>query len=534
MIVVREATGRDVEGIRDVFQETYGREYPYRQFYDLDALTRIVYNDHQLLLIAEDTDHDRIVGTSSVVLEVGALSDLVAEFGRLAVRPSARRMGVGRMLMDERLRRVRDRVHVALVEARLAGSYSLRLAERSGFAPVGLLPLKMRMEERESFCLLAQYFGAALSLRRNHPHVIPEVYPLAHLALSHCSIPGDTIVDDASPAYPDAEGLALREFTTEGYATLLRIERGRVRHREIFGPLQLHHGLFKLLAEQSHYLLALDGEHIVGAIGWSENPVDPMLRVFELIALDDGVARFLLSGLVRTRQEQGRTSSIEVDVSAYAPRMQRTLLELGFLPSAYIPAMVFSEVERLDIVRMVKLFVPPEFSALTSSGRMQAIADVVLPPFFSRHVLPEIERAVSELPLFRGLDRDQVRRLASVCRTRAFGEGESIIEEGGLDRTLYILLDGEATISRADSSQTVGIVRVGECLGEMSLLTGQPHSASARATGPAKAATLSHEELTALVRFRPDVGLIMFRNLAIGLGAKLGRVPIGGVNVPGY
>jgi hypothetical protein len=428
--------------------------------------------------------------------------------------------------MNERLRQVRDRLHVGLVEARLAHPYSLRIAESSGFVPVGLLPLKMRMQERESFCLLAQHFGEALSLRRNHPHVIPEVYPLARLALAHCSLPVDTIVDDASPAYPGAEGLTLREFATEGYATLLRIERGRVRHREIFGPLQLHHGLFKLQAEQSRYLLALDGERIVGAIGWSENPIDRMLRVFELIALDDGVARFLLTGLERTRRDQGQTSLMEIDVSAYAPRMQRTLLELGFLPSAYIPAMVFLEVERLDIVRMVKLFVPPEFSAPALSDRAQAIADVVLPPFFSRHVLPEIERAVSELPLFRGLDHDQVRRLASVCRTRKFGEGESIIVEGDLDRTLYILLDGEAAIRRSATSHALGVVRPGECLGEMSLLTGQPHSASARATRPTETATLSHDELTALVRFRPDIGLIMFRNLAIGLGAKLGRAPV--------
>jgi CRP-like cAMP-binding protein len=183
-------------------------------------------------------------------------------------------------------------------------------------------------------------------------------------------------------------------------------------------------------------------------------------------------------------------------------------------------------VERLDIVRMVKLYVPPEFSAITSSDRVRAIADVVLPPFFSQHVLPDIERAVSELPLFRGLDRDQVRRLASVCRTKEFAQGEAIIEEGGLDRTLYILLDGEATISRAATSQDVGVVRPGECLGEMSLLTAQPHSASARATRPTRTATLTHGELTSLVRFRPDVGLVVFRNLAIGLGAKLGRASV--------
>ena len=525
MIAIREATIRDVEAIRGIFEAAYGRDYPYAQFYDLEGLARLVYSDHQLLLVAENLETHQVVGTASVVLDIGALSDLVAEFGRLAVLPSARNAGVGRMLMDERLRRVRDRLHIGLVEARLAHPYSLRIAETSGFAPVGITPLKMRIHGPESFCLLAQHFGEALALRRNNPHVIPEVSALAQLALTHCMLPPDVIVDDTSPSYPSAEGLGLREMTAEGYATLLRIERGRVRHREIFGPLQLHHGLFKLQAERSHYLLALDGDRIVGAVGWSRNPVDRMLRIFELIALNDGVARFLLTGLERTQREQGKTTMIEIDVSAYAPRMQRTLLELGFLPSAYIPAGVFSDVERLDVVRMARLFVPPEFSALALSARAQAVVAAVLPHFLSRHVLPEIERAVTQLPLFRGLDRDQVRRVASVCQTARFADADAIIEDGGHDRTLHILLEGEATIRRAGAAQPVGVVRCGECLGEMSLLTGQPHSASAVATGPTQTATLTHDEFAALVRFRPDIGLIIFRNLAIGLGAKLGRVP---------
>jgi CRP-like cAMP-binding protein len=57
----------------------------------------------------------------------------------------------------------------------------------------------------------------------------------------------------------------------------------------------------------------------------------------------------------------------------------------------------------------------------------------------------------------------------------------------------------------------------------MSLLTGQPHSASVVAASDIHSATLGHEELQRLVRARPDIGLVIFRNLAIGLGAKLGR-----------
>ncbi len=523
MIEVRDARAGDVAAIRDIFQACYGHDYPCSEFYDLEELTRLVYSDHQLLLVAEDVESRRILGTASVVLQIGAFSDLIGEFGRLAVLPDARHLGIGRLLMNERLARVRDRLHVGVVDARLAHPYSLRIAESSGFVPVGMLPLTMRLQERESFLMLVQYFGDALSLRRNHPHVIPEAYPLAQLALTHCALPCDAIVDEASTAYPDTGGLSLRELTTEGYATLLRIERGRVRHREIFGPLRLHDGLFRLQSQRSHYLLATNGDRIMGAVGWNRSPVDRILRVFELIALDDSVARFLLTGLERTCREEGQTSLVEIDVSAYAPRMQRTLLELGFLPTAYVPAMVFSEVERLDIVRMVRLFVPPEFSAVSLSARAQSVADAVLKPFVSQQVLPEIKRVVTGLPLFRGLEPEQVQRLASACGMARFSLGDSILEEGGLEPTLFILITGEADIRRDGARQRVGVVRPGECLGEMSLLTGQPHSASALATRDTEAATLSHRDLMELIRVRPDIGLVMFRNLATGLGAKLGR-----------
>jgi CRP-like cAMP-binding protein len=93
-------------------------------------------------------------------------------------------------------------------------------------------------------------------------------------------------------------------------------------------------------------------------------------------------------------------------------------------------------------------------------------------------------------------------------------------------RRWFILLDGEADIRRAGARHRVGLVRTGECLGEMSLLTGQPHSASAVAVQATDVATLGHGDLTGLMRARPDIGLVIFRNLAIGLGAKLGRAPL--------
>ena len=129
--------------------------------------------------------------------------------------------------------------------------------------------------------------------------LIPEIYPLAHLALENCSISPDVIVDEDAPAYPPGRTFKEQDFTTDGYATLLRIERGRVRHREIFGPMRLHYGVFKLQARQSSYLIAREDGRIAGAVGFTVDPRDKAVRIFELISLHDEVIRFLLANLER-------------------------------------------------------------------------------------------------------------------------------------------------------------------------------------------------------------------------------------------
>ena len=187
MITIREATGRDVPAIRETFLACYGTYYTDPRIYNELQLTRLVYSDSSLVLVAEEDETGRIVGTASVDLEVGAYSDLVGEFGRLAVHPAFRRQEVAKRLLSERLERVRDRLQVGLVEARLDPPYSLFNAEAQGFAVVGFLPMSWLLQRRESLALLASYFGDTLGLRKNHPRVIPEVHALSHLALDNCA-----------------------------------------------------------------------------------------------------------------------------------------------------------------------------------------------------------------------------------------------------------------------------------------------------------------------------------------------------------
>jgi GNAT superfamily N-acetyltransferase len=523
MIRIRKAVASDAPAIREIFLACYRDDYPYPEFYDVHLLTKVIYSDDTLMLVAEDTDDATVVGTASVILEIGAYSDLVGEFGRLAVHPRAQNRGVGRQLMAERISLVRERLHVGLIEGRVAHPFTLKIAEAQGFSLVGYLPSKMLLKRRESLALLVQHFGAALGLRNNHPRIIPEVDPLAHLAMENCGLPPDAIVDEESAPYPPGQHYDLEELTTEGYASLLRIERGRVRHREIFGPLRLHYGFFKIQARNSKYLIAREDGRVVGAVGFTLDAVEKAVRIFELIVLHDDLVRFLLTELERLCRVEWSVCYVEADVSAHAPRMQRTLLELNFLPAAYVPALAFHEVERLDVVKMVRLLTPLDEEHLQLSPRAGAMANVVLRGFTRRSVLPRIDSAVRQVSLFGGLNSEQVHRLAGVCSTKTFAPGEHIFAEGENGKVMLVVLEGEAAIYVAGKRQPVGRVGPGESLGEMSLLTGAGHSATALASTAVEVATLSHHDLAELVRLRPDIGALIYKNLAVGLGQKLKR-----------
>jgi predicted N-acetyltransferase YhbS len=523
MIRIRKAREEDVSQIREIFLAVYGADYPHHEVYDELWLKRSVFTDDALILVAEESDSGQVIGTASVLFDFGAHSDLVGEFGRLAVHPDYRRLQVGKLLMEKRLEMIQSRLHVGLVVARTVHPYAQQISLAHGFIATGFLPLKHFFRHRESFALLARYFGDALALRRNNPRIIPEAYPLANLVMCRAPMAPDFIVDEDSAPYPAGGDYRIEQLQAEGYPTLLRIERGRVRNREIFGPMRLDYGFFKLQARQTSYFLARADDHIVGAIGFMMDPVEHTVRVFELIALADDVVRFLLAELERKCREEMGVEYIEIDVSAYAPRMQRTLLELNFLPVAYVPAMVFYQVERLDIVKMVRLNKLQDLGPLALTEPMQAVADVVMRRFSTCIIAPRMAQAITEVSLFQGMNCEQATRVAGVCTVQDFRPGECIFAKADQADRLYIVLQGQVAISCGIPSVTIGTVGAGETCGEVSLLSGRSHSATATAERCVEAAVLLQRDLADLIRRRPDIGVIIYHNLAVGLGDKLLR-----------
>ena len=524
MITIRPATLDDVAGIRGVFQAEYGEKYPYPQYYDIEELNRLVYAAGTVLLVAIHDSTGRVAGTASVVLSIAAQNDLAGEFGRLVVHPDYRGQGIGKRLMQARIEHVESRLHLGIVENRTSHTFSQQISRRFGFVPVGFNPMKLLTDRRESIAQYVRYFGDALSLRRNNPRIIPEANCLAGYALKNCGLPQDAIVDDTSAPFPHATDFELGQMKTEGYASLLRIERGRVQHRDVFGPVQLHYGLFQLRSRHSNYLIARRGKQIAGGIGFLVDYAEKAAKVFELISVGDEPIRFLLESFLQKCQDEFNAEYVEIDVSAYSPRMQRTLLELGFLPVSYIPANVFHQVERLDAVKMTKLLVPLDFDDLCLCDNVVPIANAVIEAFQGQTVSPAIAQAAQAAPLFAGLSHEQRQRLLSVCTATSYSKNAAIFRKGEGNDSLFLILNGSVDLRSADE-RGVGRVEAGQCLGERCLLSSGTssiqHSLDAVAFTDVQTAMFSNLALVELIRRRPDIGVILYRNLAADVSRKL-------------
>lgn len=523
MIEVREARESDVDQIIKLFVAAYGENYSYPIYYDPQVLKKMVFDEDTLLIVAEDTANENILGTASVIYDLGAYGDLAGEFGRLVVHPEGRKRGIGKKLMEERLKRASKRLHVGFVENRVAHPFSQRISSRYDFAPAGFLPLKACFEKRESLALYLRLFSDALTLRRNNPRVIPEGFQLAQFVLASCGIDPDVIVDETAPAYPNQHSFEIERMRTKGYASLLRFARAKSGSKEIFGPAKIHHGMFRLRSKDSDYVIARKNGQLVGAIGYSIDQVEKAVKIFEIVTVDAGPTKMLIEEVISRCRNEYDMAYIEADVSAYSPRMQQTMLELDFTPVAYLPAFAFKGAERCDAIRMASVYVPVLEEKPVLYEATRPVYDIVMRNFSTKQLIPRLAEALPSVALFRGLTSEQTRRLAEIFSLKNLAEGETLVTQGQHSESAIVLLKGELSVMAGNSEEgrTVGTVGAGDCFGETALLNREPHSVSARAKTDIEAATIASAEFQDLLRRRPDIGVIIYRNLAKGLGKKL-------------
>ncbi|MBW7918590.1 MAG: GNAT family N-acetyltransferase [Anaerolineales bacterium] len=377
---IRPVREEDIEAIINLFRVNYGEDYAIPEFYDPMWVKRGIYSDHIIWLVVED--EGRVVASGACILNAGDYNDNIGEIGRVVVDPEVGGKGLGRSLLAALIDASDERVEFAFAEARTVHPKTQKICEHLGMAPLGFLPMAYQMTWRESFFIHGQLFGNGRLLREPESAVvIPEVAPLAALSLKNLGLGPSVATQTRVKPYPSDRQLEVKPLTGKSMVRLLKIEHGRYLNPEIFSALQVDMGYAQLHAHRADYLVAQTGDTVLGAVGFLFEEHDKTVRLIELIGEDDAAQGTLLRMAVETAEQKYNAEVLVCDVSAESPRLQQSLLELGFLPAAYIPGMVFHRTHRPDVVKMMKLRVKWDLGPMELTDASREYFNIVAPAF---------------------------------------------------------------------------------------------------------------------------------------------------------
>jgi small-conductance mechanosensitive channel/CRP-like cAMP-binding protein len=136
----------------------------------------------------------------------------------------------------------------------------------------------------------------------------------------------------------------------------------------------------------------------------------------------------------------------------------------------------------------------------------------------TRAILP-IRRILRELTLFECLQPAQLEELAQHVVTRLLEPDELLFSQGAADATLYIVASGilEITATSDGVAVTLGNLGAGEYVGEICLLTGAAHAATARARTHCYIHHLSREAIEPILAANPALAVAFDKSVRRGL-----------------
>lgn len=124
---------------------------------------------------------------------------------------------------------------------------------------------------------------------------------------------------------------------------------------------------------------------------------------------------------------------------------------------------------------------------------------------------------VKRLPLFALLTAEQAQVVADNVVKRRYKRGETIVTQGGMGGEMIVIIAGRARVMTQDWRGREAILATltnGDCIGEMSVVDGAPHSATVRAQVQCDTLVLSREFLQkALPQYAGLANALLYRTV---------------------
>ncbi|MBV8400061.1 MAG: mechanosensitive ion channel family protein [Acetobacteraceae bacterium] len=307
--------------------------------------------------------------------------------------------------------------------------------------------------------------------------------------------------------------------------------------------------------------LGIDHPYRIG--DWIETVEGSAGRVVEIgwrttrLVSRDSIDVIVPNGLIAGRRlinygsgEQPYRTSLRValDPSLPAERAKRVLLG-GALDAARIipglaPDVVLQEYADGAAVYVVR-FMVPDYGQETSCrdavggavlraldhaglGLARIASEVLLSPA-DRHRGSHREKLLGHIDLFRAFDETEFSELARQMNQHVFAKGAVIVRRGEPGQSLFVLVEGALQVGITDGADepAIRLLAPGEIFGEMSLLTGQPRSATVTAATDVLVYEIHKEVLDPVLQRCPEVidALAVMMADRLALNSDVQRIP---------
>jgi twitching motility protein PilT len=142
---------------------------------------------------------------------------------------------------------------------------------------------------------------------------------------------------------------------------------------------------------------------------------------------------------------------------------------------------------------------------------------------------PKVFSSLGQCALFRALKPEQLPQLVKVAELQRFEAGESIVRQGDPSDSFYVVIEGTAGVT-VDKGQgdgvEIGQIPLPSSVGEVSLLLGEPRTASVTAKGQVLALKFSAKAFEAMFQKIPQFGSALSSGLAHRVHQLSGRIEI--------
>lgn len=110
---------------------------------------------------------------------------------------------------------------------------------------------------------------------------------------------------------------------------------------------------------------------------------------------------------------------------------------------------------------------------------------------------------IKHVPLFADCSRGELEQIAQIADEIDLAEGKQLTRMGETGREFFVLLEGEADVSR--DGETINKLGPGDFFGEIALVEDTPRTATVTATTPVRTLVITDRAFKRLLEKQPEI-----------------------------